>query len=81
VFQEVSCWHLASFRCDAEFGRLSAHIAHREVIKLDLWVRALVLPAEHGSRLKSRPAQFLLESSLPECIRLRIACFLGIFWI
>jgi hypothetical protein len=32
-------------------------------------------------RLKSRPAQFLLESSLPECIRLRIACFAGIFWI
>jgi hypothetical protein len=27
-----------------------------------------------------QPAQFLLESSLPECIRLRIACFLGI-WI
>jgi hypothetical protein len=26
-------------------------------------------------------AQFLLESTMPECIRLRIACFLGIFWI
>src|SRR5438445_13793613 len=35
-------WHLASFRCDAEFGPLSAHIGHRVAIKLDLWVRALV---------------------------------------
>jgi hypothetical protein len=31
--------HLASFRCDAEFGRLSGHIGHRVAIKLDLWVR------------------------------------------
>ena len=35
-------WHLASFRCDAEFGPLSAHIGHRVAIKLDLWVRALM---------------------------------------
>ena len=37
--------HLASFRCDAEFGRLSGHIGHRVAIKLDLRVRVLVLPA------------------------------------
>jgi hypothetical protein len=29
------CWHLASFRRYAEFGRLSAHIGRRVVIKLD----------------------------------------------
>jgi hypothetical protein len=38
----VGYWHLASFRCDAEFGPLSAHIEHRVATKLDLWVRALV---------------------------------------
>ena|SRR5713101_7563059 len=38
----VHTWHLASFRCDAEFGPLSAHIGHRVAIKLDLWVHALV---------------------------------------
>jgi hypothetical protein len=37
-------------------------------------------PADR-SRLKSRPAQFLLESAMPEGIRLRIACFPGHFWI
>jgi hypothetical protein len=44
-------WHLASFRCDAEFGSVSAHIGHRVAIKLDLQVRALVLPSGDGSRL------------------------------
>ena len=43
-------WHLASFRCDAEFGRLSGHIGHRVAIKLDLWVRALVEKAEQVER-------------------------------
>ena len=38
----IRSWHLASFRCDAEFGPLSAHIGHRVAIKLDLWVHALV---------------------------------------
>jgi len=41
----IRSWHLASFRCDAEFGPLSAHIGHRIAIKLDLWVRALRQPA------------------------------------
>jgi hypothetical protein len=41
AFLHVRIWHLASFRCDAEFGPLSAHIGHRVAIKLDLWVRAL----------------------------------------
>jgi hypothetical protein len=40
---DVPCWHLASIRCDTEFGPLSAaHIGHRVAIKLDLWVRTLV---------------------------------------
>jgi len=36
---------LSVVRCDAEFDPPSAHIADRVAIKLDLWVRALVLPA------------------------------------
>src|ERR1700692_987076 len=43
-------WHLASFRCDAEFGPLSAHIGHRVAIKLDLWVRALDYPGNYPLR-------------------------------
>jgi hypothetical protein len=41
----------------------------------------LARPAGRWTRLKSRPAQFLLESAMLECIRLRIAYFLSIFWI
>jgi hypothetical protein len=29
---DVSFWPLASFRCDAEFGPLSAHIGHQVAI-------------------------------------------------
>jgi hypothetical protein len=42
----VHTWHLASFRCDAEFGPLpAAHIGRRVAIKLDRWVPVLVFPA------------------------------------
>jgi hypothetical protein len=37
---ESAIGHLASFRCDAEFDPLSAHIGHRVAINLDLWVHA-----------------------------------------
>jgi hypothetical protein len=27
--KEVGSWHIASFRCDAEFGRFRSHSGHR----------------------------------------------------
>jgi len=54
-------------RCDAEFGSLSGHIGYRVAIKLDfMGYKPWSFQRRDGSRLNPRPAQFSLESDLPE---------------